>query len=376
MSEFQRVDLLWDNVHQRLSIPFDLKAVTGEYNGRILRIQVTDNGKVKAQNGTMTFGYLCPDGRTGVVNATLVQSDQGIYEVAYPSDMLRKVGMVACALKLADSSSRAICKTENFSVEVKDSVIHDGLEIAENSIRPFDKAILDINSHERRIALMELNFQELHKMLTSNIPNMDAKVSSRASSSQVTSVASDVSSILSTVRQGDPASKNLNAIYGRHRFVRTTTSRIPEARNTSSGFAQTPQRCFYVSGKGLLHSIAIILRSTNNAGGSFRLVIDGTTVVQLPFKNTDDSGKVITGVCAGDLNMASIVSRLPTNNKPTAPTSAILSIPSSLSSSTYLAVFDRPVYFSRSCEVLAITGPVPSSFGQYPSDCEVSYSLD
>lgn len=178
---FQKVDIIWNNVHEQLFIPLKLKAVTGEYNGRVLRIQVTDNGVIVEQKGSMQFGFVCQNGTEGLLDVPIKDAAQGIYEVAYPSDMLKEAGVVACALKLVDGEKRGICKTENFGVEVIESVIHDGMEVAENSITAFDKALIDINSHERRIVWMELNIRNIVDLFKTAIPNLDVPVSTRLS---------------------------------------------------------------------------------------------------------------------------------------------------------------------------------------------------
>lgn len=186
LDDFRRTDLIIDKATQRIDWQAPLRAVQGEYNGRSLRVQLTNNGIVEPQTAQLLFGFYCAvNHKEGVYDMTAVDLSKGIYEVFYPSDMLLEYGTVACTIKIIENAGSSeneshITILDGISVEVAENPISGQAEVAENSIRVFDKALIDISAHERRILLMELNFQELAQILTLNIPNMDVAVSTRA----------------------------------------------------------------------------------------------------------------------------------------------------------------------------------------------------
>lgn len=187
LDNFRRTDLIIDKATQRIDWQTPMRVVQGEYNGRSLRVQLTNNGIVEAQTAKLLFGFYCASNHTeGVYDMPVVDAGKGLYEVFYPSEMLKEPGMVACTIKIIENTGSGgqeshITILDGISVEVAKNPVSGEAEVPENSIRVFDKALIDIAAHERRILLMELNFEELAKMLTLNIPNMDVAVSTRAS---------------------------------------------------------------------------------------------------------------------------------------------------------------------------------------------------
>ena len=194
LDKFKRTDIIIDTIHPKLDIYTPLVAMQGEYNGRTLRVQLTNNGVVEPQTADMYFGFFHTEThQDGLYTFTKVDTNKGIYELSYPSEMLQVEGTCICQLKIVDiATGRSISLTEGFSVTVKRSIIHSGMEVAENSIKIFDKALLDIREHERRILLIEANFKDLAKMLSTNIPNIDVAISTRASQVSVNNVQSGI----------------------------------------------------------------------------------------------------------------------------------------------------------------------------------------
>lgn len=225
LDDFRRTDLIIDKATQRIDWQAPLRAVQGEYNGRSLRVQLTNNGIVEPQTAQLLFGFYCAvNHKEGVYDMTAVDLSKGIYEVFYPSDMLLEYGTVACTIKIIENAGSSeneshITILDGISVEVAENPISGQAEVAENSIRVFDKALIDISAHERRILLMELNFQELAQMLTLNIPNMDVPVSTRASEVTVNNIQDTATLTLEKVRQLFPAgaTKTFNT-PGTHTF--------------------------------------------------------------------------------------------------------------------------------------------------------------
>lgn len=218
LDNFRRTDLIIDKATQRIDWQTPLRAVQGEYNGRSLRVQLTNNGIVEAQTAKLLFGFYCAANHTeGVYDVPVVDADKGIYEVFYPSEMMKDPGMVACTIKIIENTGSSgqeshITILDGISVEVARNPISGEAEVAENSIRVFDKALIDIAAHERRILLMELNFEELAKMLTLNIPNMDVAVSTRASQESLNALDALVKSISNYGAKEETAQQIANAI--------------------------------------------------------------------------------------------------------------------------------------------------------------------
>lgn len=93
LDDFRRVDLILDHANNYV-IDTMLDAHAGDYNGRTLRIQITDGGVIKDTTGlivSLGFAHSTAekDGKpvTGVTPFSAVDETQGIYEVAYPRDM-------------------------------------------------------------------------------------------------------------------------------------------------------------------------------------------------------------------------------------------------------------------------------------------------
>lgn len=163
LDTFRRIDIILDTANDRVDWQTPLDANTGEYNSRNLRVQLTNGGVVEPQKADLYFGFRHVEtGNNGVYPMKRVDANQGIYEVYYPSEMLSAAGSVICAIKIVeDSDGRHINKTANFTVDVKKSVIDDNMEIAENSLRVFDKVLLDVQVNGRKIIVVEDTMKEI-----------------------------------------------------------------------------------------------------------------------------------------------------------------------------------------------------------------------
>lgn len=185
ISDFRRIDMRIDHANQCF-IDTMLDAHEGDYNGRTLRVQLTDRGSIKNTSGIkLNFGFMhTTANKNGVYAFQLINASRGIYEVAYPKEMLIP-GNAVCAIQVVDGSS--ITSTKNFVVKIEKSVITNDVIVAENSPTVIEKALMSIADHEARVSLIELNFDNMLKLMTANIPNMDAPVSTRQESWGATS---------------------------------------------------------------------------------------------------------------------------------------------------------------------------------------------
>ncbi|MFP5521280.1 BppU family phage baseplate upper protein [Peptococcus simiae] len=163
LDTFRRIDIILDTANDRVDWQTPLNANTGEYNSRNLRVQLTNGGVVEPQKADLYFGFRHVEtGNNGVYPMKRVDANQGIYEVYYPSEMLTTAGSVICAIKIVeDSNGRHINKTANFTVDVKKSAIDDNMEVAENSLRVFDKMLLDVQVNGRKIIVVEDTVKEI-----------------------------------------------------------------------------------------------------------------------------------------------------------------------------------------------------------------------
>lgn len=206
ISGFRRIDMQIDHANQCF-IDTMLDAHEGDYNGRTLRVQLTDRGSIKNTSGIkLNFGFMhTTANKNGVYPFQLINASRGIYEVAYPKEMLIP-GNAVCAIQVVDGSS--ITSTKNFVVKIEKSVITNDVIVAENSPTVIEKALMSIADHEARVSLIELNFDNMMKLMTANIPNMDAPVSTRQAAWGATSA--HASRIDTTISSRAPGSTALN----------------------------------------------------------------------------------------------------------------------------------------------------------------------
>lgn len=207
ISDFRRIDMRIDHANQCF-IDTMLDAHEGDYNGRTLRVQLTDRGSIKNTSGIkLNFGFMhTTANKNGVYAFQLINASRGIYEVAYPKEMLIP-GNAVCAIQVVDGSS--ITSTKNFVVKIEKSVITNDVIVAENSPTVIEKALMSIADHEARVSLIELNFDNMLKLMTANIPNMDVPVSTRQESWGATSThASRIDTTISSRAPGSTALSN------------------------------------------------------------------------------------------------------------------------------------------------------------------------
>lgn len=207
ISGFRRIDMQIDHANQCF-IDTMLDAHEGDYNGRTLRVQLTDGGVIKNTSGIkLNFGFMhTTANKNGMYAFQLIDASQGIYEVAYPKEMLVP-GNAVCAIQVVDGSS--ITSTKNFVVKIEKSIINDDVIVAENSPTVIEKALMSIADHEARVSLIELNFDNMIKLMTANIPNMDVPVSTRQAAWGATSThASRIDTTISSRAPGFTALSN------------------------------------------------------------------------------------------------------------------------------------------------------------------------
>lgn len=370
IDKFKQVDIVIDNINRTIKKDYELTAMSGEYNGRVLKIQVTNNGIIEQQNCTLIFGFEFNEDLNlkGVYDVRAVDRSQGLFEVAYPSKMLQRPGFYTCALKVIDSHNNSVSITHNFSVEVVKSVFRAGMEVAENSIRVFDKAILDIAVQERRINLIETNLQTLTTMLNRNIPNMDVAVSTRADQASVNAIKSRTDSYLNTsISSRAPANTALSTSVWTSNLANALTNklkpRVQKHISSSSFTSNTLTNVLNITGAGFLKSVRI--SSATNSNSSIQLeakiMIDGRTLFYLG----GSYGVSFSLTTVAVTNISSVENLIyPSTSKQNLPY-----VDRGVSKS---AIFAEPIFFNNSLQIyIQHKVPYSSYYGSYAIDYEV-----
>lgn len=261
----RRTDIRIDKLTGYMDL-MQLYAVEGEYNGRSLRVQITNGGAIEDQTGVqLHFGFKsAATNKDGICAMTVVDITKGLYEVYYPSEMLEAAGTVICAIKIVDSVS--ISKTVNFSVQVRESVLHDGMEIPENSVKVFDKVIMDIIDHETRLAFIEANFAELVAQQKALLEFFNTNVATK----------SDWQGIKTVVDKIDLDTRKVSEIHDR-----LFSYDLVHVRFDDSTFNDTRvKNVLDVDGSGSLVAVRFI---TNDA--YIQIKADGVTILDLNFEH-------------------------------------------------------------------------------------------
>lgn len=372
IDKFKQVDIVIDNINRTIKKDYELTAMSGEYNGRVLKIQVTNNGIIEQQNCTLIFGFEFNEdlNLNGVYDVRAVDRSQGLFEVAYPSKMLQRPGFYTCALKVIDSHNNSVSITHNFSVEVVKSVFRAGMEVAENSIRVFDKAILDIAVQERRINLIETNLQTLTTMLNRNIPNMDVAVSTRADQASVNAIKSRTDSYLNTsISSRAPANTALSTSVWTSNLANALTNklkpRVQKQVSNNSFISSTLSNVLSVTGAGYLRGVDISSTSSSNSS------------VQLEIKIMIDSRVLF--YLGGSYSTRFLLKTEPSANITNErdliyPSNAKQTLQYRDRDFSKQAIFTEPIYFNNSMQVY-VQHKTPSSSSSYYGSYKVDYEV-
>lgn len=370
IDKFKQVDIVIDNINRTIKKDYELTAMSGEYNGRILKIQVTNNGIIEQQNCTLIFGFEFNEdlNLNGVYDVRAVDRSQGLFEVAYPSKMLQRSGFYTCALKVTDPSNRSVSITHNFSVEVKRSIFRPGMEVAENSIRVFDKAIIDISVQERRINLIETNLQTLTEMLNRNIPNMDVAVSTRADQTSVNAIKATTGRYLdASISSRAPANTALSSSVWTNYLANALNNklkpRVQKRVEDNSFFSSSLSDVLYVRGAGRLKRVNILSSSESN------------TSIQLEIKILIDDRVLFYlggGYSTNFFLLAGYDGDISNESDLIYPSTSKQNLPYKHKDFSKRALFIEPIYFNNSLRVQIQHEANSSSYrGSYRIDYEV-----
>lgn len=128
-------------------------ANSDDANGRILEVQLTDNGLIADSTGySLELGFSTSQNTTGLVSFTVVDYAQGLYKIEYPTSMMIP-GDVTCELRIFYLTNLTVSRS--FIVNVSESVINEETITATNDFSALTTALGTINGFDIRITLLE-----------------------------------------------------------------------------------------------------------------------------------------------------------------------------------------------------------------------------
>lgn len=142
---------------------FSLKpqfAKQGDYNGRVLYVQITNAGEVVPQpEVSLNLGWEHDTEKNqGLDPFEKVDEEKGIFRIAYPTEMLHP-GTVICAIQIVEQDQITI--TRNFKLEVERTPFDDEAVVSSNSFTALQKALM-------RVEKIEANEQERQDTFEAN----------------------------------------------------------------------------------------------------------------------------------------------------------------------------------------------------------------
>ena len=147
LENFRRVDLKLNKANDY--IPDNFFAKEGDYNGRELVVQITDNCVVTDTTGIqLIFNWQhLGQGHKGSLYFDEIDLSKGIYSVHYPTQMMF-VGKVSAFITVVDGNK--ITNTRNFNLTVGPGG-DDSLIVAENDFSILQQALIQINQYQNQI---------------------------------------------------------------------------------------------------------------------------------------------------------------------------------------------------------------------------------
>ncbi len=127
------------------SIPDVLIANGADANGRGIDLTVTDNGQPVSMSGMNVYlAWRHENGNQDLTQFTEVDAASGHYKVYYPQGMLHE-GIVTARISIYVGSTTPITGSRDFRIKVERDPIDEGEAMADESLRSFTKAVVDLN---------------------------------------------------------------------------------------------------------------------------------------------------------------------------------------------------------------------------------------
>lgn len=197
-------------------MPSNLYVSEHDQNGRILRVQITDNGNAIDTTGySLKLGFRTSLGTEGLCDFVIKDITIGLYELAYPTSM-NVPGEVQCEVYIYYNGNLTV--TKPCTITVGKSVIDEGAVTATNDFSTLQTALINI-------ADLETNYIPRLQANEQNI--LDIKNGAIAGSLQAQVNAIDSALDLTNAN----VNTNTNAIAATNDKVDTNTNSITTINN-------------------------------------------------------------------------------------------------------------------------------------------------
>lgn len=161
LGDFGRIDIFLNKADDYV-INRELIAAQGDYHGRTMRVQITNDGQLVDMTGsTLNFSFYRTDNKkNGVYPFTEIDETHGVYEVEYPTEMTADgKGYVLAQISIVHEGSRI--DTEDFMIRVVPDLLTEDAFVADNNISVLNKNILDVNYLTNEIVIVEATMAEI-----------------------------------------------------------------------------------------------------------------------------------------------------------------------------------------------------------------------
>ena len=198
--DFKDIQQVINHANERFVIrPF---VSQGDWDGRSLTIQVTDDGVVKKKPGlTLNLKWLNQTAyNQGIEPFECINEDESIFKVIYPNNMMTP-GVVEAQIQILYKGNSTILKT--FEITVQNNINDPKAYINKSSFAALDKALSTVNQYDTAIASLDDSKED--KTTVKQIVNKVNEDLNTKRSKDVLINSSDVSDELKSQIAGDAA---------------------------------------------------------------------------------------------------------------------------------------------------------------------------
>lgn len=153
LDNFRTQHIIWDKANRK--VYEDVRASSGDENGRKLSVQVINDGVVESLAGfSLSLAWETKNkSHSGLDSFVPIDISKGIFELAYKTGMLKNIGELTAQLVLIGSNPSKIT-SDNFIITVFDSVGVDAAE-SSNDFSALITALATVNKYDSRISNAE-----------------------------------------------------------------------------------------------------------------------------------------------------------------------------------------------------------------------------
>lgn len=147
LNEFRTQRIVWDRANSRLFEP--VNAVEGDENGRRLEVQIVNGGTVENLSGVSLTLAWRNNSATGLESFEIVNADEGVFELYYPTGMLKNVGKLKASLVLFDNGGKL--ESREFEIYIQRSVLDSEAVESSNEFTALTSVLVGINGFNARL---------------------------------------------------------------------------------------------------------------------------------------------------------------------------------------------------------------------------------